>query len=431
MSSASRTFALNVGSLVWNFAVAVLLSRTLGTEGYGAYSYALALSLLLVVPAGLGLPMLVVRQVAAYQVRQQPSLVRGIIRRSLQATVCASAAVVVVAAVVAVTLVGSDDTVRRPLLVGLLFVPAAALYRLAEGVLRGFGQVVHGRIGETTVQPVLLIAAVVTLVALGTEVDAGAAMALTVVAGTVAAIVSWRFVSRKTPDVVRLAEPRHDLRSWSHSARPLLILNGAQTVQLQIGLVLLGLFGEVAESGIFHVALRLAGFVAFLQFAVIFPLAPAISQLHARGDREGLQRLLSGVVLVGTAFGVATAAGLLLFSEEVLGVFGPGFADGSTALLVLVVGELVNVVSGPAAVTLTMTNRERIVAASVSTSVVVNVGLAALLIPRFGLEGVAAARAATVAVTNGYLVWQLWRHEQLYAPALGRRLVRLVTRSGR
>ena len=65
-------------------ATAILLARTLGPEGYGIYAFAYALATLIAIPAQMGLPTLVVREVARYQLKEEWGYLKGILRFSNQ-----------------------------------------------------------------------------------------------------------------------------------------------------------------------------------------------------------------------------------------------------------------------------------------------------------------------------------------------------------
>lgn len=425
VASTSGTLLLSIGATVWAFAAVLLLTRVLGARGYGVYAYALAWSTILAVPAGLGLPQLVVREIADYEVRQRPGLIKGLLQRSYLVVLVASAVVTAAAALVGVLVVGDGRDVRFTFLVGLLLVPLVSVYHLGEGVMRGFRRVVEGRLSETTIQPLLLIGLVVaTAVVADGDITAPAAMALTVVSAAAAALVSQRLVHRTVPSSVRAADPTYLTSDWGRSARPLLLLHGAQILNVQIGTILLGTLATVTDSGAFSVAVRCALFVSFLQIVVSFPLAPSISRLRARGDRDRLQRLIRSSVVVVTATAVPLALVLVVFREPVLRMFDPAFASAETALVLLVVGELINVTMGPVGTSLTMTGHERLVAVAVTTALAVNALFGIALIPRLGIEGAAVARMLSVAGLNLTLAWQLWRRERIWAPIAGRLLVK-------
>lgn len=421
LAGASGSLVVSGAAAVWTFLAILVLTRALGAHGYGAYAYALAWATVLAVPASAGLPKLVTRE-AARAAADQGDVVNGLLRRSFQAVVVASAVVVAVGGAAALGLSDDDRDARLALLLGLGLVPLVASYRIAEAALRGFRRSVEGRIAETTVQPLVLIALVLVVSATsGRRFSPVLAMGLTLAAAAVAVVTSLVLLGRLTPPEVRRAQPRYNGRAWARGARPLLLASAAQTVQAQAALILLGLLGELRSTGAFSVALRWAAFVTFARFVVDLPLAPAIARLHAQGDRRRLQLLLRRATAVVTAFAAVVAIGLAVAGEWALRLFGDGFGWALVPLLILVVGEVVTVACGSVGLSLTMTGHEGAVARAQVVAVVVLVALGLALIPALGANGAAVAHAVSSAALNVVLAVHLWRREGVYAPVLGRR----------
>lgn len=76
--SSIASVAIKVLSMTLTLVLAILLARLLGPEKYGIYTYVFALVSLLVVPAQLGLPELVVRETAKAVEKGEWRLVRGL-----------------------------------------------------------------------------------------------------------------------------------------------------------------------------------------------------------------------------------------------------------------------------------------------------------------------------------------------------------------
>ena len=97
---------------------------------------------------------------------------------------------------------------------------------------------------------------------------------------------------------------------------------------------------------------------------------------------------------------------LIAFGDDLLAVFGSDFGRGRLALTILVLGQVVNVAAGHVGVLMTMTGHEKRVAATVGASAACNAVLNLILIPRFGIDGAAAATAISLVLWNGVtLVW--------------------------
>ena len=418
------TLVANVGATVLNFSVTVVLTRSLDPGEFGAYAYALAWATLLVVPAGMGFPQLLVREVARRAALREQAQIRAVIRGSVRSVLLATLVATSVGGAIAYLLAAGEPDARRVLVVALALVPLVLTYRVAESTMRGLRRLVEGRLAETLVQPTVLITALLVAALVDDdELDPGVAMGLTVGAAAVAAVVSLVLLRRALPprDAGAVAPPG---RASYREARPLFVIAAAQILQAQAALIVLGASGAVRDSGAFSVALKWAMFVSFLQTAVNFAVAPVVTRLHVQGDRRRLQAVVTRATRGVTLASLPIALVLVVFPQQALAVFGSSFRSADTALLILVVGELVNVGCGSVGVTLTMTNHERDVARLTVAAMGLNVALGLALVPHLGLEGAAIAHATSLAALNVLLARRLWRVEGVYAPVVGGRRLR-------
>jgi O-antigen/teichoic acid export membrane protein len=86
--------------------------------------------------------------------------------------------------------------------------------------------------------------------------------------------------------------------------------------------------------------------------------------------------------------------------EVLLGFFGEGFTTGSSLLRVLVLGQLINALTGPVGFALLMAKRERAFAWSMGIAAMANVLGNYIAVPLWGAFGAACVTASTVGVLN-------------------------------
>ena len=134
-------------------------------------------------------------------------------------------------------------------------------------------------------------------------------------------------------------------------------------------------------------------------------LAPRIAELYAAGDLRALDRLLGRLGRLVLAAGFPVVLGLVLFGRWLLLVFGADFVQGYALLVILSVGQLVNILVGPVATLLTMTGHERDALVGLGISALVKLLLGVALLPLWGAAGVAVAAAAGLIVWNVLLAW--------------------------
>jgi O-antigen/teichoic acid export membrane protein len=90
-----------------------------------------------------------------------------------------------------------------------------------------------------------------------------------------------------------------------------------------------------------------------------------------------------------------------------MGLFGPEFVAGSTVLMVLALGQLINVITGSVGFLLSMTGHERDLLKSTVIAAILMLILCAWLIPAYGMMGAAIAQTVSLSVqmfTNSWFV---------------------------
>jgi O-antigen/teichoic acid export membrane protein len=106
---------------------------------------------------------------------------------------------------------------------------------------------------------------------------------------------------------------------------------------------------------------------------------------------------------------LATALVLVAFGYDLLGLFGAGFKSAYVPLLVLLCGELIATAAGPVGFFMTMTNRQTSATRIEAATSAIAIGLAFILIPRYGILGAAVVVAAGSAVRNISMFVAVWR----------------------
>jgi O-antigen/teichoic acid export membrane protein len=100
---------------------------------------------------------------------------------------------------------------------------------------------------------------------------------------------------------------------------------------------------------------------------------------------------------------------MFVFAERLLGIFGAGFAAGDVALRTLLIGQVVGAGLGSVMYVMTMTGQERLAAVVLGSALAGNIVLNWALIPSFGINGAALAKASMLIAWKlgmAALIWQ-------------------------
>jgi O-antigen/teichoic acid export membrane protein len=165
-------------------------------------------------------------------------------------------------------------------------------------------------------------------------------------------------------------------------------------------ILLLGVWAPSEEVGVYNAAVRTALLTSFMLLAINSVVAPRFAAASLRDDLPATAALARRACLLSL---LATAPVLAVFvglSEQVLQVFGPQFVAGSTALVIVSLGQMVNAMTGPVGHMLNMRGFHADESRLAILAAALNVGLCCWLIPRHGVTGAAWANALAVAACN-------------------------------
>jgi O-antigen/teichoic acid export membrane protein len=391
------------------FAVAVVLARMLGPEGYGVYAFALAILMLSAIPSQVGIPQLIVRETAKAQANKDWGLMRGLWRWGNSA--------VFVFSILSLVAVGSilffiDDTAGgriTTVAIGIVLIPLIALANVRAACLRGLRMVVWGQLPEGIYRPALLLILMGGwIVILGTDggLTPEGAMGLHVVAALISFVLGGLMLWKARPSGVKSRPiPRYQSVAWRKAIIPLAMITGLQLINNYADLIILGIFRSDGEVGIYRAVFQVALLVIFGLQAMNQVIQPHFAHLYEQGQMDRLQRLVTTSARAILALALPPVVIFIVFGTELLGlVFGDAFRAGGVTLAILAAGQLVNAGMGSVGMLLNMTGHERDTLKGVCVAAASNVVLNVVLIPPFGMAGAAIASALTLLFWN-LILW--------------------------
>lgn len=443
-TNVAGTFGLQVVGLVLSFGVSLVLARSVGAAGLGTYEYVIAVVAALSPVAVMGVDKLLRREVAALQEEGRWAALRRLFGWSVGWVTGVSLLIGGGAAAVFYgPLEGLPGTRGWTLALGLVLLPLVAWIRVARGGLQGLRRAAVSLIPEEVVIPgVLLVGLAVVYGVRGLALSADVAVGLRVVGAVVGlmgiAVVLWRGL----PGEVRTVDEagangasgatgdggkRAD--GWWGSALVLMAVAGLGALNARVDTILLGYLGRAELVGFYAVALRAAGLILLIFYAMNQTLSGEFSRLETAGEAERLRRTAHRAQWVVLAVALPVAGALLVVGEGYLRWFGPEFVAASGALGILAVGRLLATCTGLSGYLLMMTGHERAVAVVEAGALALNVGLNLALIPRWGLEGAAVATALSF-VLSGAVQAALVRRRLGFGPSVVGALTRWWGRRG-
>jgi O-antigen/teichoic acid export membrane protein len=176
----------------------------------------------------------------------------------------------------------------------------------------------------------------------------------------------------------------------------------------QTEVVILGIFGTLADVGIFGIARRLSVLIGSLLTSVTVLFNPVVADLHHANQTAELDHLYKTSTRWLLTLGLPICLVELLLPTQLLSVMGKGFSSGSTALIILAVGQLVNVGTGVTSNLQAMAGHAKTTLLNSLLFLAMSIALDLALIPSFGVVGAAIAAATSTIVVNLLRLWQIY-----------------------
>ncbi|MEP6464134.1 MAG: oligosaccharide flippase family protein [Frankiaceae bacterium] len=388
------------------FGVVLLLARILKPQGVGLYIQAYAVLALLssLCLAGLrgGLSSAVAgRRSAGDEAGLRGTIALGLALPTAAAILCAG--LLFAAAPSLLRALSMDPRLSDLLRLAAVTLVFHVFTDCALAATRGFHTTRYFALVSLIVEPVLRLVVTADLLGVGAGIRGAlvALLASNVVAAILAGITLWRLLD---PVAVR---PRYDLREL-HVA-PVSWLGALATTGLIWGDVLLvGALRNSSDAGVYAVATRLVALAAVGLPPVLAAGTPAL--VRAVGGRRiaDIQHRYATTTGWMARLALPGLVALIVLPRDLLALFGPGFAAAATAMVVLATGKLLDALTGPTALMLTLTGRAPVNVLDNGAVLLLNIGLNLYLIPRHGILGAGIAWAASIWVLNIARIVQVW-----------------------
>jgi O-antigen/teichoic acid export membrane protein len=250
-----------------------------------------------------------------------------------------------------------------------LFRPAAFFLFMAIVTLLGFSQNSAG------------IAAVFALITFG--------VAMFVHVMLMRVVPRWSFQPVRGSRVVR---------RWRREALPLILLSLFTNFFVDVAIICVTPVLSSADVAVFGLCLKLAMLVGYIVQIAQQMAVPDLAAARRDHRPQDVGRILRRAIVVPSVATLIAAAAVAVGGKQMLSLFGPAFAAGQMALLILVMSQFVRALAGPSAHMITLTGSQDLNAGLCAGAIVLLLASYGILVPSFGLTGAALAVFITFCV---------------------------------
>jgi len=385
--------------------VSVFLGRTLGADGLGIIDLTHKTSTLLITFLLLGTTQLLIRDIAIAEQKgdyRKIGLLMGssfIINGVL--TLLVSLLLISIAPYLA-NKVFEDERITVPLIIALLAMVPMVFSRIFSSGLIGFKKIWQSNLVNQTLSLVLVGLTLATYYLLNIKINiinvayiyAFCRLLVTICVGAI-----WLFDYREKSGNVGFLFKNPDF-SIIRKSFPFLLISAKAVLFTNVDSIMIGWFSDAYNVGLYSVAAKIALLTSFFLQITNSSLSPKIASMYSENRIVEINKMVQKVTLGLFIIGLFSLGIFLLFGNEVLSIWGSEFKNAEYILIVLAIGQMINIGTGPAGLVLVMCGFEKLQAKIAGFYLLANILLNYFLILKYQAFGAAFATSISIVLEN-------------------------------
>jgi O-antigen/teichoic acid export membrane protein len=415
LKGTGTTFYLKIFGLGFSYVFYIIFARLYGAEVIGLYGLTLTVVGIFSLIGLLGTQSSTVRFIAQYKGQNDYHAIKESYKKVLQL-------ILPISIILAVILYSSSTWIaivifKKPLLADPLritsfILPFSALLGINTSSLQGLKKIKDSFIFSTVLPPALNIIGLTGLTYIIMRNYLTPIYANLIMVGILAISSSVLWVKKtkyfqnitQKPDLKK----RISIKRILKISLPMFMVSAMAYIMGWTDTFMLGIYNTSADVGIYKIAMKISMLISWAGGSVYSIITPKFSELYWGKKDDKLKDVAKFASKLMIFLSVPALILVVFFAKPILGMFGLDFIKGSTALIIICIGEFIKAVFGPVGYFLIMTDQEKYARNAISIGAITNIIFNLWLIPLFGIVG---AAFATVMST---IVWHFIASAYIY-----------------
>ncbi len=400
--------SLKFGNALLSMAITILLTRHIGAEGFGIYAYAITALAIAIVPMGRGWGLMIIRTASASLYNEAWKEPKGMAKFGKWPAILISTLFIVLGLLIGFQLdffqSGQIGPIIMLLLGSTLLFDQMSAIRVAS--IRSFEKPQLAQIPDQLAKPFMIIIGIVlALNFMETKLNVFHVFLIVSIAACLNYIIGSIMMTRLSPKSLTTATATPFKTDWLKKS--LLLAGGPALIVLNnyTDILMLGLFLEPKDIGLYKVAAQVAIFAGLGYTALNFIAAQKIALLKEQGSRHTLQKYVTLLSRLAVLTVIPVPIILYLFGDQLIAfVFGPDFSAALYPMIILAFLQLISASFGMCNIMLVMHGYEKLIIRYTAICLIANIVLCAILIPAYGIIGAACSNLIATSLWN-FLLW--------------------------
>lgn len=296
----------------------------------------------------------------------------------------------------------NDPRIKLPLIIALFGMIPMVISRIFSSGLISFGKVWQSNLVNETLSAFVTLGFLMLIYFCDLEltlvsVAVSYAFSRLVVAISVGSI--WFKVFTGLGGSLKSFKSKLDF-SIIRKSMPFLLFSALGAMNSNVDSIMLGVFSDSSEVGLYTVAARIALMTSFVLQITNSSISSKLASMYSRGELDVMKKMVKNVTFFLMMFGFLSFLVFLIFGKNILSLWGNDFQDAYLVLLILSLGQFFNIATGATGYVLVMCGFEKVLSKIVSFSTGLNLLLNVFFIIYFGAVGAAISTAICVGIEN-------------------------------
>ena len=417
------SFLIRIGGQVMGFLLTFVIANYYGAQGLGNYVLAIVILRIFTLVSKLGLDTFSIRFIASFSKKNKWKSIQLFRKKILILISITSIVSSVVMYFLANIIVDHIDVKVEYVKLSSFFVLPMVFFMLHYQSLRGLKRIAEFSFFYRMAQSTFSIVSIFIVSAFIKSSNVPIYAYLTSVSiVSVLSFITYKYCFSKKA-VFSTEENIEDLtiRNILKISIPLMLAQSVQFIMAWTDKLMIGNLMSAESVAIYGVAFRFSMGVSITLMAINSISSPKFAEKFASDDIKGMGKIAmqSAKIIFWTTLPLATI--LLIFPKFFMGLYGSEFLTGFEVLRWLIIGRIVNALSGSVGNLMQMSGQQNVYMNILIIGSVINVVLNYCLIPIYGIKGAAISSVVSLSfwnLTMVYMVKRKFGFSTIYIPFL-------------
>jgi O-antigen/teichoic acid export membrane protein len=391
---------------VLSFLVSVVFVRLMSTSDYGLYIYSYSLVLLLSVFLTLGFPILLMRLIPKYEIKESYGLMRGLLIRINQFIFLSFLILSLISSILFFSFIKRFEYVELLTYIwSFLLLLTTSLNVVRASTLQGLRFSLYAQFPDTILKNIVLIIGVLIYYYFNNQIYSYEVMAFHFFSSIISFCTGNYILRLKLLRKIKRYKPIFETKKWFNEAITLSLNVGANKLKTKIPIFILSFYLGKSVVAVYDVAHKSAILISFLLNALNLSFGPHISNAFERKNYVYLRKIIKKSARIIFLASLPIFLIYLFFGEFFLKeIYGFEYVDSYIYLMIICVGQLFNLASGSVGLILNMTSNHKLVFKANLYNLIFNLFLTLILVYYFDILGASIAYAFSIITLNIVLV---------------------------